>query len=141
MTRPLAYVVNREVSAWRLRTHRQSVSHPRGAPQGGQDPSLLREEHAQRFVADQRHRARHGLRSLGIHRADGKPSTITETTRRMVFNHLRTVAYRALETGASDSIGLHRDFITAFPGGGPDPSGPAARSPTPSPARCPTRTT
>jgi len=94
------------------------------APQGGHDPSLLREEHAQRFVADQRHRARHGLRSLAIHRADGKPSTITEITRRMVFNHLRAVVYRALETGASDSIGLHRDFITAFPGGGPDPKRP-----------------
>ena len=31
------------------------------APEGGHDPALLREDHAQRFVADQRHRERHRL--------------------------------------------------------------------------------
>ena len=31
---------------------------------------------------------------------------------------------RALETGASDSIGLAKDFVTAFPGGGPEPKEP-----------------
>jgi len=89
------------------------------APEGGHDPALLREEHAQRFVADQRHRERHGLRSLGMFRSDGKPSTVTEGTRRAVFNYLHALAYRALESGAADAIGLDRAFITALPPGGP----------------------
>jgi hypothetical protein len=94
---------------------------------GGHDPTLLRQEHAERFIADQRHRARHGLHSLGVHRSDGKPSTVTETTRRILFNHIRAIMRHALETGASDSIGLAKEFVTAFPGGGPDrkkPRGP-----------------
>src|SRR5262249_41891631 len=53
------------------------------AASGGHDPTLLRQEHAERFIADQRHRARHGIHSLGVHRSDGKPSTVTETTRRI----------------------------------------------------------
>jgi integrase len=89
------------------------------APQGGHDPSLLRAEHAQRFVADLRHRARHSRPALGLQRSDGKPTTVTEGSRRLVFNHIRNITYRALETGASDRIGLHRGFITAFPEGGP----------------------
>jgi integrase len=88
------------------------------AQQGGHDPRLLREEHAQRFVADQRHRARHGLPSLGLSRSDGQPSTVTEITRRLVFNHLRNIAYAALESGESERIGLDRAFITALPTGG-----------------------
>jgi integrase len=90
------------------------------APEGGHDPALLREEHAQRFVADQRHRARHGLPSRGICRSDGQPSTVSEFTRRSVFNRLRSLAYRAMETGAADAIGLDRAFITALPPGGTD---------------------
>ena len=97
------------------------------APKGGHDPTQLREEHAQRFVADQRHRARHGLPALGIHRTDGQPSTVTETTRRSIFNHLRVIARRALETGDSQRIGLDRAFITALPWGGSDPK--KSRSP------------
>jgi integrase len=57
---------------------------------------------------------------LAIHRSDGKPSTVTEVTRRPVFNHIRAIVYRALETGTADGIGLHRDFITALPAGGTD---------------------
>jgi integrase len=97
------------------------------AASGGHDPTLLRQEHAERFIADQRHRARHGLHSLGVHRSDGKPSTVTETTRRIVFNYIRAIMRHALETGASDSIGLAKEFVTAIPGGGPDakkPRGP-----------------
>ena len=90
------------------------------APEGGHDPALLREEHAQRFVADQRHRARHGLPSRGICRSDGQPSTVSEFTRRSTFNRLRTLAYWAMETGAADAIGLDRAFITALPPGGKD---------------------
>jgi site-specific recombinase XerD len=88
------------------------------APEGGHDPALLREEHAQRFAADQRHRARHGLQARGITRIDGSPSAVTEITRRVVFNHLHVVAYRALESGLADAIGLDRAFITALPPGG-----------------------
>jgi integrase len=97
------------------------------APAGGQDAALLHQEHAQRFIADQRHRARHGMQSRGIHRSDGKPSTVTEVTQRILFNYIRAIMRRALETGASDSIGLAKDFVTAFPSGGPDrkrPRGP-----------------
>ena len=90
------------------------------APEGGHDPALLREEHAQRFAADQRQRARHGLPSRGLFRSGGKPSTVTEVTRRLVFNHLHALAYRALESGAAGSIGLGRAFITALPSGGGD---------------------
>ncbi|WP_406404842.1 hypothetical protein OH805_37415 [Streptomyces sp. NBC_00879] len=35
-----------------------------GTHGGGHDPGLLRAEHVHRFLADQRHRARHLLRSL-----------------------------------------------------------------------------
>ena len=90
------------------------------APGGGHAPALLREEHAQRFVADQRHRARHGLPSRGICRSDGQPSTVSEFTRRSTFNRLRALAYWAMETGAADAIGLDRAFITALPPGGRD---------------------
>jgi len=90
------------------------------APEGGHDPALLREEHAQRFVADQRHRARHGLPSRGICRSDGQPSTVSEFTRRSTFNRLRTLAYWTMETGAAGAAGLDRAFITALPPGGKD---------------------
>jgi integrase len=89
------------------------------APEGGHDPSLLREEHAQRFVADQRHRERHRLPFRGLTRSDGKPSMVTESSRRVVFNSLHAIAYRALESGAAEAIGLSRAFITALPAGGP----------------------
>lgn len=97
------------------------------APDGGHDPAALGEEHAQRFVADQRHRARHGLASLGLHRSDGKPSTVTDITCRATFNHVRALAHRALETGATEQIGLPRTFVTALPVGGADPK--RSRSP------------
>jgi integrase len=89
------------------------------APGGGHDPALLHEEHAQRFIADQRHRERHGLPSRGITRSDGKPSVVTQHTRRTAFNSLHAITYRALETGTADAIGLDRAFITAIPPGGP----------------------
>jgi integrase len=97
------------------------------APGGGHDPSLLREEHAQRFVADQRHRERHGLPSRATCRSDGRPSTVSQSARRRTFNRLRTLAYWAMGTGAADAIGLGRAFITALPPGGKElkrPRGP-----------------
>lgn len=91
------------------------------APEGGHDPGLLREEHAQRFVADQRHRERHSLVSLGMVRNDGQPSTVTTITRRFVFNSTRKLFHSALESGRAAEIGLDRAFVTAFPPAGADP--------------------
>ena len=88
------------------------------APGGGHDPRALRAEHAQRFVAGQRHRYRHGLKTLGMVRADGKPSLVTDVALRKVFNSGRRVMFWALETGQADQIGLDRGFITAFPNAG-----------------------
>jgi integrase len=79
---------------------------------------VLREEHARRFAADQRHRERHGLPSRATCRSDGKPSTVSQSARRRTFNRLRTLGYWAMETGAADAIGLDRAFITALPPGG-----------------------
>jgi integrase len=88
------------------------------APGGGHDPRALRAEHAQRFLADQRNRHLHGLKSLGMVRAGGKPSLVTDGTLQGVFNYGRRVMFWALETGHADQIGLDRGFITAFPAAG-----------------------
>jgi integrase len=91
------------------------------APDGGHDPSLLRAEHAQRFVADQRHRARHRLPSLGQFRKNGQPSTVTASTCSLTFNYARTVLRGALESGQTARIGLATAFVAAIPGGGSGP--------------------
>lgn len=88
--------------------------------QNGNDPRLLDEATAQRFAADQRHRARNGLSSLGLCRSDGQPSKGTETTRRIVFNNLRAIMLKALESGRSEQVGLQASFVAALPWGGPD---------------------
>lgn len=88
------------------------------APGGGHDPRALRAEHAQRFLADQRNRHRHGLKSLGMVRAGGKPSLVTDGTLQGVLNYGRRVMFWALETGHADQIGLDRGFITAIPAAG-----------------------
>ena len=93
------------------------------APQGGDVPELLDARHALGFAADQRHRERHGIASLAMVRNDGKPSIVTTVTRRIVFNAIRKVLYRALESGRAADIGLKRSFIVEFPAGGPDPKG------------------
>lgn len=97
------------------------------AAQGGHVPALLTAQDAQGFVADQRHREQHGLVSLGMVRQDGKPSIVTNVTRRLVFNAIRKLLYRALESGRAAEIELKRDFIVEFPAGGPDPK--TSRSP------------
>lgn len=99
------------------------------APAGGHDPTLLAAEHAQRYVADQRHRAQHQLPSLGLHRKDRQPSVLSDTSCRLGFNHLRAVIYRAFERGTTNEIGLSRDFVTVLPFGGTDPK--RSRSPFP----------
>jgi integrase len=91
------------------------------APDAGQDPSRLGAEHAHRFVADQRHREREGLRSLVMTGPDGGASTVTTSTRTVVFNGIRKLLRDALECGAADRIGLPREFIIAFPSAGAAP--------------------
>jgi hypothetical protein len=53
------------------------------APGGGHDPTVLRGEHAHRFVADLRNRERLGLAFRGQARLGGKKSKVTENSRRM----------------------------------------------------------
>ena len=96
------------------------------APEGGHDPDLLREDHAQRFAADQHHRDRHGLPVAADHPAGREAVTVTEDTCRAVFNYLHALAYRALESGAADATDLDRAFITALPSGGPGIRRPAS---------------
>ena len=99
-------------------------------------------EHMHRFVADQRHRERDGLPSLAMKRPDGTASTVTTTTRAIVFNAARKLLRAALDNGAADRIGLGREFIVAAPAAGGTPGESRAdRSPTRWHARWPTRTT
>ncbi|HEX5349073.1 MAG TPA: tyrosine-type recombinase/integrase [Pseudonocardiaceae bacterium] len=88
------------------------------APEGGHDPRLLDAEHMRRFVADQRRRERDRLPSLAVTRPDGSASTVTTTTRSIVFNTARKLLRTALDTGTADRIGLSRDFIVAIPTAG-----------------------
>jgi len=88
------------------------------APRGGHDPAVLRREHMQRFVADQRHRERDGLPSLAIKRTDGTASTVTTVTRSVVFNAVRKLLRDAMDTGQAERLGLDREFITAIPNAG-----------------------
>lgn len=90
------------------------------APTGGHDPRLLRAEHTQSFVADQRNRARDGLAPLGA-RQGGRPVVVTESSLRTTLTHARKLLYGALESGQADRIGLDKSFITAMPQGGRDP--------------------
>ncbi len=90
------------------------------APDRGNTPTALGVEHAMGFVADQRFRERNGLSSIAMVRSDRKPSLVTDTTRRLVFNAVRKVMRDALETGRATQIGLSSSFIFEFPSGGPD---------------------
>ena len=88
------------------------------APGGGHDPRLLDAAHMRRFVADQRHRERDALPSLALKRPDGTASTVSQTTRAIVFNAARKLLRAALDSGAADRIGLGREFIVAAPTAG-----------------------
>jgi integrase len=100
------------------------------APGGGHEPAALRREHMDRFVADQRHRERQALPSLAVKRPGGGPSTVTITTRSMVFNAARKLLRDALERGAAERLGLDREFIIAVPAAGAT-LGRTARRPFP----------
>jgi hypothetical protein len=75
------------------------------APEGGHDPRLRDAEPMRRYVADQRRRERDRLPSLAVTRPDGSASTVTTTTRSIVFNAarklLRTPSTPAPPTGSS----------------------------------------
>lgn len=101
------------------------------APDEGNDPALLREEHMLRFVADQRHREREGLPSLIMKRADGTPSIVTANTRRPVFNYTRKLLREALDSGHAQRIGLDHAFITALPSAGGQEGPQRSRRPFP----------
>ncbi|WP_413116064.1 tyrosine-type recombinase/integrase [Streptomyces sp. CY1] len=99
------------------------------APQGGEDPTLLEEEHMLRFVADVRHREREGLPSLGLLLPSGESPILTATTRRFTFNGVRKLLRGTLETGEAERLGLDRAFVAYCPHGGEVPRKP--RSPFP----------
>ena len=96
-------------------------------PSGGHDPTVLSRDHMVDFIADQRHRAAHGLKSLGIHdggsRGRGEPSTVTAGTVSRVFNGTRRILRASLEMGAAQRIGLDHAFIAALPYGGTSKGG------------------
>ncbi|MCX4403964.1 site-specific integrase [Streptomyces sp. NBC_01764] len=86
------------------------------APGGGHDPTTLTETHMVNFIADQRHRAQHGLESLGL-RKQGRNGTsvMTDGIACDNLNGARRLLRDALETGAADRIGLDRAFIVVLP--------------------------
>ncbi|MFD2692024.1 DUF6262 family protein [Streptomyces phyllanthi] len=88
------------------------------APAAGHDPTVLRREHAERFVADQRHRARHGLPSLGMVLVDGRSPTVTDLTCQFVFNGARKLLYSAITAGHAERCGIDTGFLTVIPFGG-----------------------
>jgi integrase len=100
------------------------------APGGGHDPAVLRREHMQRFVADQRHREREALPSLAVKRVGGAASIVTTTTRSILFNAARKLLRDALENGAAQKLGLDREFIIEIPSAGAT-MGRTARRPFP----------
>jgi len=70
------------------------------------------------FVAGQRDRARRSLPELGIHRRDGRKTTARPGTAATIFDGARGVLRAGLESGACESLGLDRAFVTAIPHGG-----------------------
>ena len=101
------------------------------APGGGDGPAALQAGHAHRFIADQRHRERHGMASLAITRSDGTPSAVTANTRGIVFGQARRLLRYALDTGRAEQLGLDRAFITAMPAAGGASGGKPRRRPFP----------
>ena len=87
------------------------------APGGGHDPTALTEAHAVDFIADQRHRAKHGLRSLGFYINGSRPEqkVVTNGTMATTFSTVRQVLRAALDLGKAEQIGLGRAFIVTFP--------------------------
>ncbi|WP_225882386.1 site-specific integrase [Streptomyces aureocirculatus] len=92
------------------------------APHGGHDTAVLTGTHMLDFVADQRHRAQHGLPTLAVP-ADGHtrrkgPRSATKNQVAVNFNSIRQLLRDEMDTGETDRIGLHRSFAVAVPLGG-----------------------
>lgn len=91
------------------------------APGGGHDPTALAAAHMTDFIADQRYRAQHGLKSLGAHTQgrgpDGGPTLVTKSTMAATFNGARRILRFAMESGEAEQIGLARSFIVTLPTG------------------------
>ncbi|MEU1287107.1 tyrosine-type recombinase/integrase [Kitasatospora sp. NPDC005856] len=90
------------------------------APGGGHDPRLLTEADVLGFVADQRHRAQHGLLPLSreFDLVKRPPSTANPQSISRIINATRQVFRFALDKGIVFEIGLDHRFVLAFPFGG-----------------------
>lgn len=97
------------------------------APAGGHDPTLLARNHMVNFIADQRHRAEHGLKSLGIHGSNttgrDEPTVVTKGTVSRVFSGARRILRAGMDSGDAQRIGLDRAFIVTLPYGGSSKGG------------------
>lgn len=89
------------------------------APDGGHDPTLLTASHMVDFIADQRHRAQHGLQSLGLRQVGRKLTTavVTQGVVCDVFNGARRLLRDSMESGTAQVAGVDRAFIVALPRG------------------------
>ncbi|MGW9613179.1 tyrosine-type recombinase/integrase [Streptomyces diastaticus] len=88
------------------------------APGGGHDPTVLTASHMEGFVADQRHRAEHGLPMLGRRLTkNGAPGIVTKCIQSATFNGARRVLRFGLDSGDAERLGLDRRFALALPGG------------------------
>ncbi|AZQ37699.1 site-specific integrase [Streptomyces cyaneochromogenes] len=93
------------------------------APGGGHDPTMLTKDHMVGFVADQRHRAEHGLKPLGVHhtvrrRGPQAAADVTKLQVSRIFGGARLILRNALDSGEAQRIGLDRIFIVTLPHGG-----------------------
>ncbi|OEJ28706.1 hypothetical protein AR457_35210 [Streptomyces agglomeratus] len=74
------------------------------------------------FVTDQRHRAAHGLKPLGVHykvlRRKRGPVAVTQAQVAGIFSSARHVLRTAMDAGETERIGLDRRFVVALPPGG-----------------------
>lgn len=88
------------------------------APGGGHDPTVLTASHMEGFVADQRHRAEHGLPMLRRRLTkNGAPGIVTKCIQSATFNGARRVLRFGLDSGDAERLGLDRRFALALPGG------------------------
>lgn len=88
------------------------------APDAGNSPWLLGAEHADGFVADQRHRARHGLPAIGVRMRGSRQTPAKEATTAVLFNALRALLQASMTSGEAAVVGVRREFIAAVPAGG-----------------------
>ncbi|WP_434597153.1 tyrosine-type recombinase/integrase [Streptomyces sp. A5-4] len=87
-------------------------------PEGGHDPRLLEGRHMVDFVADQRHRAKHGIRPLAASRRRGQDNDpVTPGMVAGYFDGVRRILHKALMDGDLERLGLDRAFVLAIPAG------------------------